>query len=50
MLDSTYRNTFDKGPLFIVEGSHKYQDIKDNFKGFDVDRDKEKKLLSMQIL
>ena len=34
---------FDKGPLFIVEGSHKYQDIKDNFKGFDVDRDKEKK-------
>ena len=33
----------DKGPLFAVEGSHRFKDIKDEFNDFDVDRDKEKK-------
>ena len=29
--------TIDKGPLFIIEGSHKFSDIKTKYKGFDVD-------------
>ena len=29
--------TIDKGPLFIIEGSHKFSDIKAKYKGFDVD-------------
>ena len=29
--------TIDKGPLFIIEGSHKFSDIKNKYKGFDVD-------------
>ena len=29
--------TIDKGPLFIIEGSHKFSDIKDKYTGFDVD-------------
>ena len=29
--------TMDKGPLFIIEGSHKFSDIKTKYKGFDVD-------------
>jgi ectoine hydroxylase-related dioxygenase (phytanoyl-CoA dioxygenase family) len=33
----------DNGPLFIVEGSHKFIDIHDNFKDFDVALNKEKK-------
>ena len=28
--------TIDKGPLFIIEGSHKFSDIKTKYKGFDV--------------
>jgi ectoine hydroxylase-related dioxygenase (phytanoyl-CoA dioxygenase family) len=35
--------TIDKGPLFIIEGSHKYKDILQKFKGFDVDLHKDKK-------
>ena len=35
--------TIDKGPLFIIEGSHKYKDIFQQFKGFDVDLNKNKK-------
>ncbi|MBH68273.1 MAG: hypothetical protein CMM58_07965 [Rhodospirillaceae bacterium] len=33
----------EKGPLFVVEGSHMFKDIKDEFKDFDVDRHKGKK-------
>ena len=33
----------DNGPLFIVEGSHKFIDIHDNFKDFDVALNKEQK-------
>ena len=29
--------TIEKGPLFIIEGSHKFSDIKTKYKGFDVD-------------
>jgi len=29
--------TIDKGPLFIIEGSHKFSDIKTKYNGFDVD-------------
>ena len=29
--------TIDKGPLFIIEGSHKFSDIKNKYTGFDVD-------------
>ena len=29
--------TIDKGPLFIIEGSHKFSDIKTKYEGFDVD-------------
>ena len=28
----------EKGPLFVVEGSHMFKDIKDEFENFDVDR------------
>ena len=35
--------TLDKGPLFVIEGSHKYKDILQKFKGFDVDLHKNKK-------
>tara|TARA_B100002052_G_scaffold288034_1_gene303695 strand:- start:100 stop:1002 length:903 start_codon:yes stop_codon:yes gene_type:complete len=35
--------TIDKGPLFIVEGSHKFSDIKNKYTGFDVDIDKHMK-------
>ena len=33
----------DNGPVFIVEGSHKFIDIHDNFKDFDVALNKEQK-------
>ena len=29
--------TIDKGPLFIIDGSHKFSDIKNKYTGFDVD-------------
>ena len=35
--------TIDKGPLFIIEGSHKFSDIKDKYTGFDVDINKHMK-------
>lgn len=35
--------SLDNGPLFIVEGSHKFIDIHDNFKDFDVALNKEQK-------
>ena len=35
--------TIDKGPLFIIEGSHKFSDIKTKYKGFDVDIHKDMK-------
>ena len=35
--------TIDKGPLFIIEGSHKFSDIKNKYTGFDVDIDKHMK-------
>jgi len=33
----------DKGPLFIIEGSHKYEDIYKKYYGFDVDKNKDLK-------
>ena len=33
----------DKGPLFIIEGSHKFKDVQDKYVGFDVDIHKDKK-------
>ena len=30
----------DKGPLFVIEGSHKYDDIYKKYYGFDVDKNK----------
>ena len=30
----------DKGPLFVIEGSHKYRDIYKKYYGFDVDKNK----------
>lgn len=30
---------FDEGPLFIVEGSHRWADLRQRFEGVDVDRD-----------
>ena len=35
--------TFDKGPLFVIEGSHKFMDIRKNFDNFDVVFNKEQK-------
>ena len=35
--------TVDRGPLFVIEGSHKYKEILQKFKGFDVDLHKNKK-------
>ena len=35
--------TLDKGPLFVVEGSNKFQDIIDHFSNFDVALHKDKK-------
>ena len=32
--------SFDKGPLFIIEGSHRFQDIFKKYNGFDVDLNK----------
>jgi hypothetical protein len=33
----------DRGPLFVVEGSHEFPDIRRRFDGFDVARDKDRK-------
>jgi ectoine hydroxylase-related dioxygenase (phytanoyl-CoA dioxygenase family) len=33
----------DKGPLFVIEGSHKFKDVQDKYVGFDVDIHKDKK-------
>jgi len=33
----------DRGPLFVVEGSHEFSDIRAQFDGFDVVRDKDRK-------
>ena len=33
----------NKGPLFIIEGSHKYEDIYKKYYGFDVDKNKDLK-------
>ena len=35
--------TIDKGPLFIIEGSHKFKDILQKYKNFDVDLHKNEK-------
>jgi ectoine hydroxylase-related dioxygenase (phytanoyl-CoA dioxygenase family) len=35
--------TLDRGPLFIIEGSHKFRDIQEKYNGFDVDIHKNKK-------
>ena len=35
--------TSDKGPLFVIEGSHKFMDIRKNFDNFDVVFNKEQK-------
>ena len=35
--------TLDRGPLFIIEGSHKFWDIQEKYNGFDVDIHKNKK-------
>ena len=35
--------TLDKGPLFVIEGSHKFMDIRKNFDNFDVVLNKEQK-------
>lgn len=35
--------TVDKGPLFVIEGSHKFMDIRKNFDNFDVVFNKEQK-------
>lgn len=35
--------TIDKGPLFVIENSHKFNDIKEKFDGFDVGIDKNRK-------
>jgi ectoine hydroxylase-related dioxygenase (phytanoyl-CoA dioxygenase family) len=35
--------TLDKGPLFIIEGSHKFKDIQQKYHGFDVDIHRNKK-------
>lgn len=35
--------TLDKGPLFVIEGSHKFMDIRKNFDNFDVVFNKEQK-------
>ena len=35
--------TSDKGPLFVIEGSHKFMDIRKNFDNFDVVLNKEQK-------
>jgi ectoine hydroxylase-related dioxygenase (phytanoyl-CoA dioxygenase family) len=35
--------TFDKGPLFVIEGSHKFKDVQDKYVDFDVDIHKDKK-------
>ena len=35
--------TLDRGPLFIIEGSHKFREIREKYKGFDVDIHKNKK-------
>ena len=32
--------TLDKGPLFVIEGSHKYRDIYKKYDGYDVDKNK----------
>ena len=29
--------TFDKGPLFVIKGSHKFKDVQDKYIDFDVD-------------
>jgi ectoine hydroxylase-related dioxygenase (phytanoyl-CoA dioxygenase family) len=33
----------DRGPLFVVEGSHEFTDIRERFGGFDVVRNKDRK-------
>jgi hypothetical protein len=33
----------DRGPLFVVEGSHRFEDIRAQFNGFDVVRNKDRK-------
>lgn len=33
----------NKGPLFVIEGSHKYEDIYKKYYGFDVDKNKDLK-------
>ncbi len=35
--------TLDKGPLFVIEGSHKFMDIRKKFNNFDVVKNKEQK-------
>ena len=35
--------TIDKGPLFVIENSHKFNDIKEKFDGFDVGIHKNRK-------
>ena len=35
--------TLDRGPLFIIEGSHQFREIQEKYNGFDVDIHKNKK-------
>ena len=35
--------TLDRGPLFIIEGSHNFREIQEKYNGFDVDIHKNKK-------
>ena len=35
--------TLDKGPLFVIEGSHRFMDIRNNFDNFDVVFNKDQK-------
>ena len=35
--------TIDRGPLFVIKNSHKFDDIKEKYTGFDVDKHKNKK-------
>ena len=35
--------TLDRGPLFIIEGSHNFKEIQEKYNGFDVDIHKNKK-------
>jgi len=37
--------TFEKGPLFLIKGSHKFKHVQDKYIDFDVDIHKNKKTI-----